>query len=73
MTVSANTNLSDAVDANEIPAEQEQRQDEIINSPDVIDENKEPAILEDRKKKEKWRSDYSEEQEDMKQQNNKGQ
>lgn len=65
-------NLSDAIDKNEVPAEIEEREEEVINKPDALDKNQTPAILEDREQKEQWREDYSEEQYDtIKRQNKK--
>lgn len=58
------TNLSDAIDKNAIPAEGELREEEGINKPDSIDENNIPNTLEDRKEKEEWREDYDHEESD---------
>ena len=66
-----NTNLSDSIDQNEVPAENEERQEETINRPDVLDKNKTPSVLEEREQKEEWRDDYSQEQYDTKKRQNK--
>lgn len=65
----AGTNLSDAIDKNKIPAEQEQREEEVVNLPDPLDKNATPATLESRKKDEVWRDDYQKLQNDMPKQN----
>lgn len=62
----AATNLSDTIDKNEVPAEQEQRAEETINQPDAMDDNKTPNIIEEREQQEEWREDYSKEQKDEK-------
>lgn len=67
------TNLSDAIDANEVEAERELREKELINQPDVMDKNPTPQAMEERLNKEKWRKDYKEIQGDMKRMNKKKQ
>jgi hypothetical protein len=66
----AGTNLSDAIDANEVPAENEERVDETINRPDVLDQNFTPSTLEEREKQEEWREDYEGDQFDTKKRQN---
>lgn len=70
-SVTATTNLSDAIDANEVPASEEQRQEETFNKPEALDANSQPEALEDRQQKEEWREDYDELQDDMRKQNKK--
>ncbi len=48
----SDNNLRDGVDANIVPAAQEQRENEFINSPDFIDENAVPASEEEREQEE---------------------
>ncbi|MFP5385582.1 MAG: hypothetical protein ACLGHN_05845 [Bacteriovoracia bacterium] len=60
----AQTNLSDAIDENEVEAEKERRANEVINQPDSMDENTTPSTLEERQREEEWREDYDENQED---------
>lgn len=62
-------NLSDAVDANKVPAAVEERENEEVNLPDAVDTNKIPTAFEEREKEEEWREDYDEVQEDMRKQN----
>jgi hypothetical protein len=45
-------NYPDNIDANNVPAALEERQEEEINFPDYIDDNDVPAIKEQRKKSE---------------------
>lgn len=59
------TNLSDAIDENEVEAEKERRANEVINQPDSMDENATPETLEERQREEEWREDYEEFQEDQ--------
>lgn len=65
VTTFAYTNLTDAIDANEVPAKQEQRENELINQPDIIDKNNIPSAMEERKRKEEWRRNYKKIQDDM--------
>lgn len=65
------TNLSDAIDANEVPAEIEEREEEVINKPDAIDKNTVPSHLEERQKEEEWREDYDSPQYDTIKRQNK--
>lgn len=55
-------NLPDYHDANEVPAELEERENEEVNLSDPVDENTTPDVLEPREKEEEWRDDYEEDQ-----------
>lgn len=48
LAVSCSDNLRDSVDSNVTPASQEQREEELINSPDMMDANEVPAQEEER-------------------------
>lgn len=67
----AGTNLSDAIDKNEVPAGVEEREEEVINHPDAVDRNKMPSVLEERENEEEWREGYDEEQADTVKRQNK--
>lgn len=67
----ATTNLSDSIDANEIPAEVEEREEETINRPDALDQNAMPSVLEEREREEEWRENYDDSQYDTKTRQNK--
>jgi hypothetical protein len=60
----ASTNLTDAIDANEVPAENELRKGGELNKAEPIDKNKTPEMLEERQKEEEWRESYDEDQAD---------
>lgn len=47
-------NLGDKLDANNIEASDELRVNEIPNKPDIIDQNKTPAHLEERQREEEF-------------------
>jgi hypothetical protein len=51
------TNLSDDLDANKVQAEEEERANELIESPDAIDLNDTPSALEEREEQEQFESD----------------
>lgn len=67
----AGTNLSDTIDANEVPASVENREEEVINHPDAVDRNNVPSTLEDRQNEEEWREGYDQEQKDTEKRQNK--
>jgi len=67
----AGTNLSDSIDANEVPAEIEEREEETINRPDALDQNTTPSVIEEREREEEWRESYGEPQYDTKTRQNK--
>lgn len=63
------SNLSDAIDKNAVPAQGELREEEGINKPDSIDPNKTPAILEEREQEEEWRESYDHKEPDAQDEN----
>jgi hypothetical protein len=65
----AQNNLSDAIDKNAVPAEGELREEEGINTPNRIDQNDTPAILEEREKEEEWRESYDHKEPDAQEEN----